>query len=50
MPMHRCMPVLESPRAAPDWVGTLKSPVFQPVVEAAPPAHWATGSKAFTWA
>ena len=41
---------MESPRAAADWVGTLKSPSFQPVVEAAPPADWATGSKAFTWA
>ena len=31
-----CMPVFESPRAAPLCVGTLYSPSYQPVVEAAP--------------
>ena len=44
----RCIPVFESPRAAPDCVGMFLSPSHQPVVEAAPPAHWATGSKALT--
>ena len=37
--MARCMPVLESPSAAPLIVG---GPSQKPVVDAAPPAAWAT--------
>ena len=39
--MARCMPVLLSPSAAALMVG---GPSQKPVVEAAPPAHWATFS------
>ncbi len=42
------MPLFESPSAAPDCVGTLRSPSYHPVVEAAPPADCATGSNALT--
>ena len=42
--MARCMPVLESPSAAAEIVGSEFSPFHQPVVEAAPPAHCATFS------
>ena len=49
-PMSKCIPVLLSPKAAPDWVGMSYSPLYHPVVAAAPPAHCATGSKALTLA
>ncbi len=40
-PIIRCMPVLLSPRAEPLMVG---GPSQKPVVDAAPPAAWATFS------
>ena len=42
--MAKCIPVLESPKAAAETVG---GPSQKPVVEAAPPAHWATFSYTF---
>src|SRR5438874_5958117 len=41
MPIKRCMPLLLSPSAAALTVG---GPSQKPVVEALPPAHWATFS------